>query len=133
LIAHPAFVEAKSKRAFESVVATIEALRNIETEPFNARRDPAQWRHLHKHIYFIRGESTGLIKIGIATELERRLRDIQAMSPDTLALVRCINGDVLLERALHESFAVERRHGEWFDSSLRLIAFIDDIADLDVR
>jgi hypothetical protein len=48
--------------------------------------------------------------------LTNRLRDVQAMSPVPLALLRLYPGGRPCERELHQRFASHRRHGEWFSA-----------------
>lgn len=72
-------------------------------------------------VYFIqagpvRGE--GMIKIGIAIDLRRRMRNLQVGCPDDLNLIEAIEfGDsaALVEKALHELLTPLRRvRTEWF-------------------
>ena len=62
--------------------------------------------------YLIRGEHTGLIKIGRSHNLIKRFRSLKTASPDVLTLAGVIVGDY--ERALHRRFAAYRVRGEWF-------------------
>lgn len=68
-------------------------------------------------IYFIRGVTTGLTKIGYTRNPEtalRRFANLQIGSPDRLMLVGLIEGHPSIERELHDHFHTRRRHGEWF-------------------
>ena len=62
--------------------------------------------------YFIQGKATGLIKIGKAIHIRKRLAALQTGSPDELVCIFNIMGD--WEKRLHKKFASDRRHGEWF-------------------
>lgn len=72
-------------------------------------------RRSAEHVYFIKGVSTGLIKIGAASNPRERLKSLQTGSPDTLQLVAVIEGGgQRLERQLQKQFLASRSHGEWF-------------------
>lgn len=78
------------------------------------------------YIYFIRGEITGLIKIGFTTgDPQKRLRSLQCGSPDILKLVAVKPGEHLDELRLHQRFSTWRRHGEWFIASAELLEYIE--------
>lgn len=79
-------------------------------------------------IYFIRGQSAGLIKIGIAKSVEKRLKTLQSGSPVLLVVLATMPGTGLTERELHHRFAHLRRHGEWFEPGDDLLAFIAEIS-----
>jgi hypothetical protein len=61
-------------------------------------------------VYFLTGAH--LTKIGLTTDLDKRLAMLQAASPVALTLMLVLKGGRDLERALH--FDAFRRHGEWF-------------------
>jgi len=78
------------------------------------------------NVYFIRAETTGLIKIGKAAHVARRLSVLHVGSPDKLTLLASVPDPAgLLEKHLHAMFRADRNHGEWFRPSARLIAFIE--------
>lgn len=70
--------------------------------------------------YFIRGEVTGLIKIGQSIDPVRRLADLAKCGSEPLSLL-AIGGS---ERALHAELASDRVHGEWFKASPAVLAKI---------
>jgi hypothetical protein len=78
-------------------------------------------------VYFIRAETTGLIKIGWTTDLAQRLSNLEGGSPDRLTLLSTASGGSDLEGHLHEHFADERVHAEWFVPSNRLLDFISRV------
>ncbi len=62
-------------------------------------------------------EQGGAIKIGVAKEPAKRLRDLQVGHPRALRLVHvaaCAEARVV-ERAAHERLSASRASGEWFD------------------
>lgn len=80
-------------------------------------------------VYFLQCQSTKLIKIGIATDVSRRIADIQSMCPTKLKLLTSIRGGLHIEVDLHRRFAVARRHGEWFSPVPELLWFIGEKVD----
>jgi len=80
------------------------------------------------YVYFIQAETTGLIKIGVTNKPATRLKALQTGSPMLLRPLGLIEGDTRLEAALHAQFKHLRRHGEWFEPSAELLAFIKERA-----
>jgi hypothetical protein len=81
-------------------------------------------------VYFVRCELNGLVKIGIAENLERRLAGLKAQSPVPLELLATIPAESYeLEAALHRRFAEYRHHGEWFEVSDGLDDLIESLRD----
>jgi hypothetical protein len=81
---------------------------------------PARW------VYFIRCDITGLVKIGTSFDPATRLRTLQCGSPTPLRIERQVVGYLLTEAALHERFAAQRRHGEWFSIGADEVAAVDE-------
>jgi len=78
-------------------------------------------------VYFA---DTGVrIKIGTSTNLRKRLRSLSLQENDVVLLLQ---GGLMLERALHDTFKKERIDStEWFAKSDRLMKFIQSkLADL---
>lgn len=80
------------------------------------------------YVYFIGHTEGDIVKIGrtIGTVI-RRLDELRRMSPrpESLIVRAAIPADSKedlfnSERALHELFAAERKHGEWFEHTTRL-------------
>ncbi|MFI6560365.1 GIY-YIG nuclease family protein [Streptomyces sp. NPDC050534] len=67
------------------------------------------------HTYLIGADGTHLVKIGIAKDPMRRLKELQTGQPMALHLLWSAVGDY--ERDLHIHFAAHRIRGEWFDLS----------------
>jgi hypothetical protein len=65
-------------------------------------------------LYVVEAPRAGRVKIGISMDPERRRRDLQAASPESLTLVATMDGSYADEMVLHERFAEYREHGEWF-------------------
>lgn len=61
------------------------------------------------------GYPGSLVKIGVTTDLRKRLQTFQSGSPVRLAVLWAVPGDQSVELWLHREFSVERRHGEWFE------------------
>jgi hypothetical protein len=75
-------------------------------------------------IYFIQGQKTQLIKIGLAEDVKRRLSNLQTGSPDVLVFLGGFPGDEAIETRVHARFRSQRKHGEWFEPSDALNEFI---------
>lgn len=56
-----------------------------------------------------------VIKIGVATDIAKRIKSLQIGSAATLVLRWSAQGGYALENHLHEAFRKKRTHGEWFD------------------
>lgn len=65
-------------------------------------------------IYFIQGESGGSVKIGYATDIEKRIKTLQTGFPETLVILKTYPGDTSDEAGIHEEFKEFRLRGEWF-------------------
>lgn len=77
-----------------------------------------------KMIYFIQANDGGPIKVGYAVDPQKRLTEIQRMSPVPLRILATINGYRKDEALLHRRFASLRLHGEWFRPSQELLDII---------
>ena len=91
-------------------------------------------------ICFIHAERSGLIKIGKANQVYKRLQTLQTGSPEKLRVLMMLPTNA--EKTYHIQFADSRVHGEWFQPSDTLLNFIheslsnyplDEIIDSDVR
>jgi hypothetical protein len=79
-------------------------------------------------VYFVQCAGGGPIKIGHSTSPDGRLTELQVGSPYVLRVVATMRGGIEVERTLHRAFAKDRLHGEWFNPSRELVAFIDEIS-----
>jgi len=72
-------------------------------------------------IYFLQGEKTKLIKIGFSRDIASRIEGFRAGSPDALILIGAIDGSLVTEKFTQDEFAGDRRQGEWFVPSPKLL------------
>lgn len=68
-------------------------------------------------VYFIRQGNSGPIKIGRASEVKRRIGQLQTGNPTTLQLLGWLvaSNDDAMEKQLHAHYSEYRVRGEWFD------------------
>jgi len=66
-------------------------------------------------VYFIRVGKDGPVKIGYAADAAIRLQQLQVCHPETLHLIRTIDGGSKGEAWLHDRFYHHRIRGEWFN------------------
>ena len=85
-------------------------------------------------ICFIQGELTRRIHIAETQQLpHEKLSALQLNSPDALELLNVIPATAGEAAQLHQHFAEERLHGQWFSESTRLLKFIDNIDNIDEK
>lgn len=79
-----------------------------------------------RFVYFIQGEITRLVKIGISRNPARRLLHIRTDCSEPVDLVGVIDASdaAEMEASLHRRFADDRSHGEWFRPSQSLLDHI---------
>ena len=77
-------------------------------------------------VYYIRSAS-GLIKIGIADDVGKRLATLQTGNAELLTIVATEPGGRARELELHDRFHFARIRGEWFRPDPRLLQHIDSI------
>lgn len=56
----------------------------------------------------------GWVKIGRSENINRRLKELNRMSPTTPRLLAVLDGDPEKESSWHARFGTLRRKGEWF-------------------
>lgn len=78
-------------------------------------------------VYFIKGESTGNIKIGHSRNPEGRIRGFQTASSEKLTIIKTIEGGEKVEKELHQRFAHINIRGEWFRAEPELNEFINGL------
>ncbi len=75
-----------------------------------------QREELKPHVYFIRSDRGGPVKIGVAQDVYARLVALQTAHPYPLQVIGIIrHGGRATEAALHKRFATCRLNGEWFE------------------
>jgi hypothetical protein len=75
-------------------------------------------------VYFIVCRETERCKIGFTKgDPLKRLRNMQTGAAGELRLLAAQPGNIETERALHERFAAQNVHGEWFDVTDDLFAY----------
>lgn len=77
--------------------------------------------------YFIQAGPDGPIKIGLAEDVEQRLKELQTGCPDDLRLIGRMDGNH--EKNLHQHFKQFWIRGEWFRPDVRIMAFIVEHAE----
>jgi len=73
-------------------------------------------------VYFIKAGN--VVKIGIAANADKRLRELQTANPHRLELLGTITGGRSKEMELHERFHHLRLSGEWFTASAELLEYV---------
>ena len=86
-------------------------------------RAPQEWGHEKSYIYAIRsGEH---VKIGLTTDIGRRMRQMEALNPHNpvLELYRTVTKNTApgVEKHMHELLAAWHFRGEWFTAPIEEI------------
>lgn len=83
-------------------------------------------------VYIVRAVGTGKIKVGVTTDLDRRLSEIRALCPVDIEIVRVIEGvERGVESDIHALLREYHSHNEWFyeDRALELALHWAGIVD----
>jgi DNA invertase Pin-like site-specific DNA recombinase len=76
-------------------------------------------------IYFMRrADGVGPIKIGCSKIPASRLQAHQVWSPEKLEIIAAVPGGFADEKRIHRQFDDYRLHGEWFEASPLVLAFM---------
>jgi hypothetical protein len=67
------------------------------------------------------------IKIGFASNIAARLRQLSTAAPTPLRLLAHMPGSIELEQRIHARFVDARVHREWFRPAFPLLAFIEEL------
>jgi hypothetical protein len=110
-LVEPAREWAKKEESGDRLATLRDAVADVKCESF---------------VYFIQPVDGGLIKIGVARNVKKRLAAHQIGSPVILRLLLAIPGDASLESIMHSRFGRLRRHGEWFEPAPLLLQFIEE-------
>lgn len=97
--------------------------------PYHPDPKAKERRRAKRSVYFVQPIHGGLVKIGVAADVAGRLNSMQTGSPVQLRVIGVIP-DVGQDREteLHQRFAESRSHGEWFEPTPELLAYIDENA-----
>lgn len=108
----------------KSVANALDVLGIDSLDDLRVEHKPVESKQQGSLVYFIQGDNSGAVKIGITTDLDRRLRELQVATAETLAVIGQVPGGREMERELHERFKDQRLTGEWFVPSGDLLAYI---------
>ena len=79
-------------------------------------------------IYFLQArDGNKPIKIGVTSDINKRLSQLRNTSPVNLQLLKAIEADKDLEQDIHRRFKDDRLHGEWFNPTPELLRFIGSL------
>jgi hypothetical protein len=82
--------------------------------PRHLRRRPPPPPPPGADLYFIANTYARVIKIGVTTNIDQRMRHLQLSCGHELALLALVPGGGVFERKLHQRFEADRTIGEWF-------------------
>jgi hypothetical protein len=126
--------EAEQERARQAALALYqEELRKRAEEESRQAAERVQEAKPDPCVYLVGiSAQRGLIKIGIATDVRRRVKSLQTSCPFSVKLVKhWTSSDPLAsERKLHSKYARHRQTGEWFclpDHLLEALVSVDDL------
>lgn len=71
-------------------------------------------------VYFLQGADSGMIRIGIAKDVQARIASHRSSSAEELTWLGDMPGGIALERQFHSTFSALRHKGSWYlpDQSL---------------
>lgn len=93
------------------------------------REERNQW----SSIYFVEAVGLNLIKIGYAMDPWQRFNVLLSAAPVPLKMLAMKPGGPVEETRLHQQFAAQRSHGEWFRRCPELDALIAEHKTEDFR
>jgi hypothetical protein len=76
-------------------------------------------------VYFLKDAGTGLIRIGIAKNMDARIASHQSSNAGKLEWLGDMPGGRQLERQIHEAFAHARSHGSWYRPENDIVSAIN--------
>lgn len=85
-------------------------------------------------VYIVTPENNPFrVKIGVSNDPMRRVDKLQTGSPKPLTLSGIIHSRDAkkMENQLHERFAEQHTHGEWFDLTIRQKRHLDRLCDVE--
>lgn len=81
----------------------------------------------HHRVYFI--ACGQFVKIGVAGDVQARLKGLQTASAETLALLGSVPGSFAEEKEFHARFREHHHRDEWFRSEGALREFVEGLRD----
>jgi hypothetical protein len=81
-------------------------------------------------VYVVQAQGDSPIKVGTATDVRVRIKDLQTGNPRPLRLRAVLPGSYDLEHVLHKELAGYRMVGEWFDDQPSIEWFLERVNDL---
>lgn len=107
--------------ALWTVEPVVPAVRN----PWDCPPPPARRATRTQDVYFMQAATGGPIKIGCSDSPETRLTQLQTGCPFKLQIIGVIPAaGRKVEAQLHAHFAAIRSHGEWYEPTRELAAYI---------
>ncbi len=92
----------------------------IANEPPSSSYEPGKLRV----VYFIEAPELNRVKIGVASNPERRFMNLSVGSPVELRIAGVFFGSLYLEQYLHKKFAQFHVRGEWFEFAPELREYL---------
>lgn len=80
------------------------------------------------YVYFMRNETTGLIKIGYSQNIKVRRKALSRETKANIVYLGCVLGTRDTERTMHNRFQAHRVGGEWFHCDDEIIGYIQEYA-----
>ena len=126
---HRGSQEGRTKRGDKIYRAFVDTIQRAESELQRWYFSKLLTRSLNESLSVLfKVRRSGLIHIGqTQNPPHQRLATFQSCSPDTLKLLKVIHATKGDAAQLHQQFAENRKHGEWFYPSQRLVKFIESL------
>lgn len=84
----------------------------------------------HDDLYFMLNAALGIIKIGIAGDVEARRQTLECGCGVPLRILRVVKGGSRYEKDLHDAFGRSRLLGEWFEPTDELWTLANGDTDI---
>jgi hypothetical protein len=105
-----AAINEEQDRRQERLWENMEQARSVPQPRAETAQADSRW------VYVVAAEDNPkIVKIGVAGDIERRIKSLQTGAAATIILRWSTRGGFPLERHLHEQFQERRLSGEWFD------------------
>lgn len=105
-----------------------EAVAHARAQVIHEEYEVIRSKATNRFIYFVQAEN-GPIKIGVASNLEKRIGNLRGSSPVKLTLLFATHGGATAEANLHHRFREHRLHGEWFAPHPDILAEIERLKE----